>query len=148
MFSRFMNQVKLAKTINKMKKMAKDGDNATGYSAIIAACLEQETKGTFKAWPQYMKNSVNEFFQHGLTEFKKTEHIQELMREHNQTEISNFTLIVTAVCSQAIICKDMSIDETLEITDTGYQNMVKTLVNIKLLPERFLADEVNADSVA
>lgn len=145
MFSRFMNVAKVNKIINKHRKLAKS-DPDTGYSAIISALLENEAKGTFKHYPEYLRNNINAFYIESINEFKQTETYNEAMRRSNFTETDDFTAIMTAVSIQAFICNDLSGEEIKSLTETD-DNLIKVLVNMKLLPERFLADNVVTDKI-
>lgn len=146
MFARFMNQAKLNKLIKKQKQIALTEPD-TGYSAIISACLEEEAKGTFRNWPDYMKKSINEFYQFAIQEFGKTDCVQKSLKTQNIAEANEITLVLTAVSVQALVCKDLSDEELRSITG-DVNNLCKVFVNLKLLPERFLNDEVEVSSVA
>lgn len=146
MFKRFMDQAKLNNCISKHRKLAKT-EPESGYSAIISACLEQEAKGTFKSWPEYMKKTINSFYVEALNEFSKTEVVQNEMTRQEITEINDCTLVATAVLVQAMICKDFSHDEIISDLE-NVDNLFKKLVNIKLLPERYLKDEIDFRTVA
>jgi|LakMenEpi03Aug12_release.lakeMendotaPanAssembly.Ray.scaffolds.fasta_scaffold250489_3 hypothetical protein len=147
MFSRFMNQVKLNKLINKQHKLAKQHPDS-GYSAIIGAILEQEAKGTFIKWPVYMRNTLNEFYANILKEYEQTEIIQDSMKDNGHTKTNEFTLVISAVSQQAIICKDLNQQEILQyLENNDVDNLCKVLVNMKLLPTRFLNDEIESGIV-
>lgn len=146
MFSDFMSSFKFSRTVNKIKKDAKNNPYS-GYSSIISSCLESEAKGVFKNWPDTMKRQVNELYQFAIAEYEKTDVVQEQMRIHKQTEINTITLILGAVLVQAVACKDISVDDTLQDLDE-IDNLCKKLVNLKLVPERFLDDEVELTTVA
>ncbi len=148
MFSRFMNQVKLNKTLNKQHKLAKQYPES-GYSAIIGAILEQEATGTFSKWPVYMRNTLNEFYANILKEYEQTDIIQQSMKDNGHTTINEFTLIISAVSHQAMICKDLNKDEILSyIENNDVDNLCKVFVNLKLLPTRFLNDNIESNIVA
>ena len=72
MFSRFMNVAKINKVIAKQRKLAKENPDS-GYSAIIAALLENEAKGTFKHYPAYLRKSINDFYVESIQAMKQTD---------------------------------------------------------------------------
>ena len=148
MFSRFMNVVKLNKVISKSHKEAKQNPH-TGYSAIIAALLEGEANGTFNKWPVYMRNILNQHYIHILKEYEQTEIIQESMKKEGHATINEFTLIISAVTQQAMICQDLNTEEIFEyVRMNDVENLCKIFVNMKLLPARFLNDEIESGIVA
>jgi hypothetical protein len=148
MFSRFMNQVKLNKTISKQRKWAEVEPN-TGYSAVIASLLENEAKGVFNNWPDYMRNTINEYYRYNLAQYKQTEFMQKTLESSNKTDCNEFTLVLTAVMQQAYISKDLPYEEVVAMAqEANPDNMCKVLVNIKLLPARFLNDDIESGVVA
>jgi|APGre2960657404_1045060.scaffolds.fasta_scaffold03929_14 hypothetical protein len=140
MFSRFMNVVKINKIIAKQRKLAKSHPD-TGYSAIISALLENEAKGTFKHYSEYMRKNVDAFYNECIEEMKKSDLFIEAMRNAGHTETNDFTVVITAVSMQAFMCNDLK-DEEIRSLANDNDNLVKVLVNMKLLPERFL--DINA----
>ncbi len=143
-----MNQVKLNKVISRQHKLAKQYPD-TGYSAIIGAILEQEATGAFSKWPVYMRKTLNEFYVNILKEYEQTEIIQQSMKDNGHTTINEFTLIISAVSQQAMICKDLNKDEIVSFIDNNdVDNLCKVFVNLKLLPARFLNDEIESGIVA
>jgi hypothetical protein len=148
MFSRFMNQVKLNKMISKQRKWAVSEPNS-GYSAIIASLLENEAKGTFTKWPVYMRNTINEYYKDSLAQYKQTEIVKESIKMANKTDINEFTLVILAVSHQSVLSKDLPEKEVRElIQDSNPDNLCKVLVNLKLLPARFLNDNIESGVVA
>jgi len=145
MFSRFMNVAKVNKIIAKHRKLAKSHPD-TGYSAIISALLENEAKGTFKHYPEYLRKNINAFYVESINEFKQTEIYNEAMRRSSFTETNDYTAIMTAVSIQAFICNDLAGEEIKSLANQD-DNLVKVLVNMKLLPERFLNDNVVVDKI-
>ena len=143
-----MNQVKLNKVISKQHKLAKQYPD-TGYSAIIGAVLEQEATGTFSKWPVYMRNTINEYYRYNLAQYKQTEFMQKTLESSNKTDCNEFTLVLTAVMQQAYISKDLPYEEVVAMAqEANPDNMCKVLVNIKLLPARFLNDDIESGVVA
>lgn len=148
MFSRFMNQVKLNKAINKQRKWAQVEPD-TGYSAIIASLLESEAKGVFTNWPDYMRNTINEYYKDSITKYKQTQFMKKTLEMSNKTDCNEFSLVMTAVLQQAYLSKDLPYEEVVAMAkESNPDNMCKVLVNIKLLPARFLNDEIEEGVVA
>jgi hypothetical protein len=138
MFKKFMDLAQVNKIISKQRKViATDPD--TGYSAMISALLENEAKGTFKKYPEYTRNLVNNFFVECVQGFRQTEIFRLSLDDRDPLTVSNDTVVFTAVVQQAVICNDLSFVDALQYNnDEG--NLVKVLVNLKLLPERCLND--------
>jgi hypothetical protein len=138
MFKKFMDLAQVNKIISKQRKViATDPD--TGYSAMISALLENEAKGTFKKYPEYTRNLVNNFFVECVQGFRQTEIFRLSLGDKDPVTVSNDTVVFTAVVQQAVICNDLSFVDALQYNnDEG--NLVKVLVNLKLLPERCLND--------
>jgi hypothetical protein len=133
-----MDLAQVNKIISKQRKViATDPD--TGYSAMISALLENEAKGTFKKYPEYTRNLVNNFFVECVQGFRQTEIFRLSLDDRDPLTVSNDTVVFTAVVQQAVICNDLSFVDALQYNnDEG--NLVKVLVNLKLLPERCLND--------
>jgi len=137
MFKKFRDLAYLNKLIKRERKWCEEAPESA-YSAMIAHMLELEAKGVFKAYPAYTHKTVNDFFVELVNKFRQTDWIRNSAAQQNKqmSEISDETLVMSAVFTQAIWSKDMTEDEALENT----QNTVKVLVNMKLLPERALDD--------
>lgn len=138
MFKKYMDLAKINKIIAKQRKLAKTHPD-TGYSAIISAMLENEAKGTFKSYPEYTRKLVNNFFAENVQGYRKTEIFRSSCDNHDPMTVSNDTVIFIAVLTQAVICKDLTEQEARSYAN-DQDNIIKILVNMKLLPERCLND--------
>lgn len=137
MFKKYRDLAYLDKLINKHRKMCEQSPE-TGYSAVIAHMMHLEAEGVFKTYPAYTHNTVNNFFAECVNKFRQTNWIRTSAVQQNKqvSEISDETLVFSAVVAQAIFCKDMTEDQALD----NLENTAKILVNMKLLPERALDD--------
>lgn len=144
MFHKFTTVRAARKTSAKMYKEAvraiKDG-NTTHCTALIAFYAQQEAlnEKEFGFYPevwQILTNLNNDMIK--------------LMRDwmRKQPELSHLSdsfwadddqLIVNCVVSQALLCKNISREE-LGDNVTMVTNLLKSLVNLKLLPSRFLTE--------
>ena len=139
MFKKYMDLAKINKIIAKQRKLAATNDS--GYTAIISAMLEHEAKGTFKTYPEYTRKVVNDFFAENVYKLKNTQFWADICASDGKKpeDSKNGTVVLFAVISQAVYCKDFTLDDAKAYL-TDIDNGIKVLVNMKLLPERCLND--------
>jgi hypothetical protein len=136
----------LNKIIAKQRKMA-EAEPYTGYSAIISGLLEEEAKGRMKHVPIYGRDMINNFYKDSIAKLRATKEWQDVVAKSNGND-NDETLVFSAVVLQATVCNDMTDDEFRQYFAGDINNCVKALVNLKLLPERWLSEQVDASNIA
>lgn len=140
MFKKYMDLAKINKIIAKQRKLAQSSPDGAGYTAPISAMLENEALGTFKNYPEYTRKVVNNFFVECVTKLRQSEAYRTSYHfDENDPLDSNTNAIFCAVVTQAVICKDITLDDA-KAYEEDPKNGIKVLVNMKLLPERCLND--------
>lgn len=135
MFKKFMELAEINKTISMQRKLAQSNPE-TGWSAMLSFLLENEAKGTFKNYPKYTRNLVNNFFVECVNNFRQTEIFRINCKNKDPMTVGNDYAVYVAVIMQAVMCQDLTKQEAERLDDND--NLIKVLVNLKLLPERCL----------
>jgi hypothetical protein len=138
MFKKFKQSYNLNKTIKSMRKFA-ESEPYTGYSAIISHLLAEEANNTFVNYPKYMKDAIHNFYEECMTKWQQCDDFKKTIGNANDLDVAlrRDNIEFSAALVQAVCCKNLSPDD---VKMHEPENLVKILVNMKLLPTRFLCD--------
>ncbi len=124
MFANIRSQFALKRAIAKCEKHAHN--DIIGSMGIIAAVLELEAKNTL---PENYKQPIYKLCE------KHTEIVRKWVVIEGHPEITFYKAQLDSVLIQAIKCNEL---EKAEVDDVTVENILKKLINLKLLPNRFM----------
>ena len=137
-----MHLRKFRKTIEKFDVMAKNNrvkyNDYTGYSAAIASVTEELAK---RPWPADHKSVMLELRDKHIKIYRN--YLLNVQKQLPEAVEKDNDVIFSAVLEQALLSKDITVDEVHELLDSDSDdavddsNVVKTLKNLQLLPADF-----------
>lgn len=145
MFNNFMQKMhvrKFRKIADKLDSIAKNNrvkhNDYTGYSATIASVTEELVK---RPWPADHKSVMLELRDKHIKIYRN--YLLNVQKQLPEAVEKDNHVIFSAVLEQALLSKDITVDEVRELMDSDSDdavddsNVVKTLKNLQLLPADF-----------
>jgi len=138
MFKQFMSDFAFNRNIDKTRKVSKSGKQ--NNSAVIASLLETQALKYYSGnKAKVIDNLLIECVNRLKTDLKQT------VDHANDDNLSFDIVCISCSTAHAVLENDISNELRKSI---NVENQIKILVNLKLLPERFLTLEFEEEGVA